>query len=82
MAIAAHVPIAERRPVPEEWLDHVERTFGRRAPGRMGDLPADHLPIWVQPWIMGHNPDNPVDRAIDATRQATFSHHGLDPWFD
>ena len=48
----------------------------------MGDLPASALPIWVQPWNMGHNPDNPVDRAVLATRQATFPLHGLDPWFD
>ncbi len=48
----------------------------------MGDLPASGLPIWVQPWSSGHNPENAVDRAILATRQATFSHHGLDPWFD
>ena len=68
--------------VPEEWLDHVERTFGRRAPGRMGDLPADHLPIWVQPWSMGHDPGRPRRPGHRATRQAIFSHHGLDPWFD
>ena len=48
----------------------------------MGDLPATELPIWVRPWSMGHNPDNAVDRAILAARQATFPHHGLDPWFD
>jgi acetoin utilization protein AcuC len=48
----------------------------------MGDLAADRLPIWVQPWGMGHTPENPVDRAILATRQALFSLHGLDPWFD
>ena len=48
----------------------------------MGELDAAQLPIWVQPWSMGYNPDNPVDRAIMATREATFAHHGLDPWFD
>lgn len=81
-AIAAHRPLPADTAVPQEWLDHVERTFGRSAPGRMGDLPADRLPIWVQPWSMGHNPDHPVDRAVLATRQALFPLHGLDPWFD
>ncbi|GAA4412626.1 acetoin utilization protein AcuC [Fodinibacter luteus] len=81
-AIAAHVPVPSDTAVPQEWLGHVERSLGRQAPSRMGDLPAERLPIWVQPWNMGHNPDNPVDRAILATRQAVFSHHGLDPWFD
>lgn len=81
-AIAAHVPVSVDTPVPDEWLEHVRRTFGRHAPNRMGDLPLDKLPIWVQPWSMGHTPENPVDRAILATRQAVFSHHGLDAWFD
>ena len=81
-AIAAHVPLPGATRVPDEYLDHVERTFGRRAPELMGDLPASALPIWVQPWSSGHNPEDAVDRAILATRQATFSHHGLDPWFD
>ena len=62
-AIAAHVPVAADTAVPQEWLDHVQRTLGRAAPTRMGDLPATELPIWVQPWGMGHNPDNAVDRA-------------------
>jgi acetoin utilization protein AcuC len=81
-AIAAHVPVSCDTAVPQEWLDHVQRLFGQRAPGRMGDLPLDRLPIWVRPWDLGHNPDDPVDRAILATRQAVFPHLGMDPWFD
>ncbi|WP_377640341.1 acetoin utilization protein AcuC [Oryzobacter terrae] len=81
-AIAAHAPVPVETEVPAEWLEHVQRTFGRGAPGLMGDLPPERLPIWVQPWNMGHNPEHPVDRAILATRQAVFAHHGLDPWFD
>jgi acetoin utilization protein AcuC len=76
------VPVPVDTAVPQEWLDHVQQVLGRSAPTRMGDLPASALPIWVQPWNMGHNPDNPVDRAVLATRQATFPLHGLDPWFD
>ena len=81
-AIAAHVPISVTTAVPEEWRVHVAGLTGRPGPTRMGDIPPERLPIWVQPWSMGHNPENPVDRAILATRQATFPHHGLDPWFD
>ncbi|HET7762182.1 MAG TPA: acetoin utilization protein AcuC [Phycicoccus sp.] len=81
-AIAAHVPISVSTAVPEEWRVHVAGLTGRPGPTRMGDIPPERLPIWVQPWSMGHNPENPVDRAILATRQATFPHHGLDPWFD
>ncbi len=82
VAIAAHVPIDPRTPTPEEWRAHVEETFGRPGPVRMGELDPAQLPIWVQPWSMGYNPDNAVDRAIMATREAAFVHHGLDPWFD
>ena len=81
-AIAAHRPVPAETAVPEEWRAHVAGLTGRPGPSRMGDLPADRLPIWVQPWSLGHNPDHAVDRAIFATRQATFPLHGLDPWFD
>lgn len=81
-AIAAHVPVSVDKAIPQEWLDHVLQALGRVAPSRMGDLPGSALPIWVQPWNMGHNPDNPVDRAVLATRHAIFPLHGLDPWFD
>ena len=56
--------------------------WGARPRAGWATCPAAALPIWVQPWNMGHNPDNPVDRAVLATRQATFPLHGLDPWFD
>ncbi len=81
-AIAAHTPIPPGTAVPEEWRAHVAEITGHPGPSRMGDIPLDRLPIWVQPWSVGHNPDNPVDRAVLATRQATFPLHGLDPWFD
>ena len=54
----------------------------QRIPGWGVDLDPADLPIWVQPWEMGHNPDRPLDAAILATRQAAFPLHGLDPWFD
>ena len=81
-AIAGHRPIPADAAVPQEWRDHVESLFGRPGPSRMGDLPLESLPIWVRPWAMGHNPEDPTDRAIMATREAVFPHHGLDPWFD
>ncbi len=81
-AIAAHHPVSVEAQTPAEWRDHVEAVFDRPGPHRMGDLPASALPIWVRPWAMGHNPDNAVDRAVMATREAVFGHHGLDPWFD
>lgn len=81
-AIAAHRPIPVATPIPREWREHVAKIAGRPGPERMGDLPADQERIWVQPWELGYNPHSPVDRAVMATREAVFAHHGLDIWFD
>ncbi len=81
-AIAAHHPLALAEPVPEDWLAHVRTQLGREGPRRMGDLDPSEGPIWHQPWDLGYNPHSEVDRAIMATRQAVFPHHGLDVWFD
>lgn len=81
-AIAAHHPVPAATQTPQEWRDHVELVGGQPGPVTMGDLPAEDLPIWVQPWAMGYNPHHGVDRAIMATREAIFPLHGLDVWFD
>jgi acetoin utilization protein AcuC len=81
-AIAAHRPIPLTEPVPQDWLDHVRQAFGREGPRRMGDLDPTDGPIWHQPWDLGYNPHDEVDRAIMATREAVFALHGLDVWFD
>ena len=81
-AIAAHAPIDVQTETPVQWRDYVERRTGRPGPQRMGDIPVANLPIWVQPWSMGYNPESPIDRAVMAAREATFAHHGLDHWFD
>jgi acetoin utilization protein AcuC len=38
--------------------------------------------LWFRSWATGHDPEDAVDRAVMATRQAVFPLHGLDPWFD
>ncbi len=80
-AIAAHRPIDPRHEVPQAWRDHVETLFGHAGPGRMGDLPPG-TGLWWRSWEMGYDPANEVDRAVMASRQALFPHHGLDVWFD
>ncbi len=81
-AIAAHRPVPLTAAVPADWLDHVRSLLGREGPRRMGDLDPANGPIWHQPWDMGYNPHDEVDRAVMATRQAVFALHGLDAWFD
>lgn len=81
-AIAAHKPIDLEAPVPQEWRDHVTERVGRPGPPRMGDGVAEGGHVWFRSWATGSDPDNPVDRAVMATREAVFPHHGLDIWFD
>ncbi|MBK8868324.1 MAG: acetoin utilization protein AcuC [Dermatophilaceae bacterium] len=80
-AIAAHRPILPGVPVPESWREHVQHVVGRPGPTRMGDLPEGQ-PLWWRSWDLGYDPSSEVDRAVMATRQAVFPHHGLDVWFD
>ncbi len=79
-AIATHRPIATSEPIPQSWRDHVTELFGVPGPSRMGDLP-DGERLWWRSWDLGYDPANDVDRAVMATRQAIFPHHGLDVWF-
>jgi acetoin utilization protein AcuC len=81
-AIAAHRPIDVSEPVPEDWREHVRELTGRPAPFRMGDRPPDAGPLWWRSWDLGYDPEDPVDRAVMATRQAVFPLHGLDVYFD
>lgn len=80
-AIAAHRPILPGVAVPESWREHVQAVIGRPGPTRMGDLPEGQ-PLWWRSWDLGYDPSSEVDRAVMATRQAVFPHHGLDVWFD
>ncbi len=80
-AIAAHRPILPNAAVPQGWLDYVTALLGKHGPTRMGDLPEGQ-PLWWRSWDLGYDPSSEVDRAVMATRQAVFPHHGLDIWFD
>ena len=68
-------PLDPDTETPESWLDLVQRRTGREGPKRLtdGTEPAYH------PWDAGEgDPDDPVDRAIAATRRAVFPDHDLD----
>ncbi len=81
-AIAAHHPIPTATEIPESWREYVELVTGRPAPRRMGDLTSQDGPLWWRSWDLGYDPSSEVDRAIMATRTATFPLHGLDVHFD
>ena len=81
-ALALHQPIPFTTPVPERWLAEVKARFGVDAPATMGDGVAERGRVWFRSWESGFDPSNAVDRAVMATREATFPQHGLDVFFD
>jgi acetoin utilization protein AcuC len=38
--------------------------------------------VWWRSWAVGFDPEDAVDVAVMATREAAFPTHGLDIWFD
>ncbi|WP_324649488.1 acetoin utilization protein AcuC [Georgenia sp. H159] len=74
-AIVAGRPIDPATAVPEPWRAEIAELADVEAPLRMtDDVTADY-----RPWSSGYNPDDAVDRAIMASRGATFPWRGLDP---
>jgi acetoin utilization protein AcuC len=65
--------VAPATPIPPRWAAHV-RERGGRPPDRMGERAGEPA---VEPWQPGG--DSRLDRAVAATRQATFPLLGLDP---
>ncbi len=75
LAIVAGSPLDPGTPVPVGWREDVVRRWGRPAPLRMTD---GALPDF-RDWAGGYDPGPWLDRAVNATRQAVFPYHGLDP---
>jgi acetoin utilization protein AcuC len=60
---------------PQLWREYVSWTTSQTAPGRM----TEGAPVTFADYDSGHDPADPVDRAIMATRKAVIPHHGLLP---
>jgi acetoin utilization protein AcuC len=70
-------PLDPADATPDSWRELVRLRMGRGAPERLGD---GARPTY-RPWDAGEgDPDDPVDRAISATRRVVFPEHGLDPF--
>ena len=59
--------------VPAAFHDFVLASLGRQAPGRM----TDGRQPWPRPFDQGFDPDDAVDAAVMATREAVYPHLGL-----
>jgi acetoin utilization protein AcuC len=81
-AIAAHRPIPLDAEVPQVWQDYVQERYNRPGPARMGDVQTKGGRVWWRSWAVGFDPEDAVDVAVMATREAVFPFHGLDIWFD
>jgi len=72
---AAGAPLDPAAATPELWRQYVSWTTSQTAPEQM----TEGTPATFTDYESGHNPADPVDRAIMATRKAVFPHHGLMP---
>ena len=68
-------PLDPAIPTPPSWRDYVARRTRAAAPEFMTEQASGRYP----PFENGYDPDEPIDQAIMATRQAVFPLHGLMP---
>ncbi|MBA2446039.1 MAG: acetoin utilization protein AcuC [Nocardioidaceae bacterium] len=76
LAEMAGSPIDPETQTPQTWRDLVRRRTGRRAPKSLTDGAAPTYRMWD---AGEGDADEPLDRAVAATRRAAFPEHGLDP---
>jgi acetoin utilization protein AcuC len=68
-------PLAPDTVIPDSWVEFVHERTGEKGPQ---DL-TDGVEPTYRAWDAGEgDPDDPLDRAIAATRRAVFPEHGLD----
>lgn len=75
LAAVSGRPLDAHLPTPEAWREEVRGRLGAMPPLEMTD---GREPTWKD-WSEGYNPDTWLDRAVQATRDAVFPFHGLDP---
>ncbi|WP_028327584.1 acetoin utilization protein AcuC [Dermatophilus congolensis] len=81
VAIAAHRPVDVATAIPTSWLNHAYQ-ISADLPETMGDGAYENGHVAFRSWEHGYDPGNSLDAAVMATREAVFSYHGLDAWYD
>lgn len=84
IAIATGEPIEATAPLPEAFLAAAEAA---RAEHGLSPEPGivtfgDGRPLAVRDWEQGFDPEDDLDRAVQAVRRAVFPDWGLDPFLD
>lgn len=77
LAIAAHAPLADATPVPDAWRERLSRDLGCEAAHTMSGADEELDCKELRSWRAGFNPADEVDRAIQATRSASFPLLGI-----
>jgi acetoin utilization protein AcuC len=85
IAIASGDPLPASGPVPEEYLRCAPEVMLEH--GLLGEEGrplgyGDGLDPVVRDWSEGFDPENDLDRAVQAARRAAFPEWGLDPFLD
>lgn len=84
IAIATGEPIEAAAPLPEAFIAAADAA---RAAHGLSPEPGlttfgDGRPLAVRDWERGFDPEDPLDRAVQAVRRAVFPDWGLDPFLD
>ena len=84
LAVATGAPIDPTAPLPQDFLEAAARA---RAEHGLSPDPAivrfgDDRPLAVRDWEDGYDPEDPLDRAVQAARRGAFPDWGLDPFLD
>ncbi|MGY5766159.1 acetoin utilization protein AcuC [Brachybacterium sp. DNPG3] len=84
IAVASGESVDPTTPLPAAYLEAAARA---RADHGLSPEPGiltwgDERPLAVRDWTQGFDPEDPLDRAVQAARRAAFPDWGLDPFLD
>jgi acetoin utilization protein AcuC len=77
LSVVSGAPLGPDVETPSAWREEIRERVGVLVPSRMTD---GRDPAY-RDWSGGYDPDTWLDRAVQATREAAFPYHGLDPHF-
>ncbi|GAB2534871.1 acetoin utilization protein AcuC [Brachybacterium huguangmaarense] len=84
VAVVAGADIDPAAPLPPGYVERVgelARAHGLPVPHRLTTF-GDGAEAVLRPWSAGFDPDDDLDRAIQAARRVAFPEWGLDPYYD